>query len=170
MPSPTRYSKGPNLRPFEFYSFPFKAPIVERVAGIEPASSAWKAEVLPLNHTRVPLSQLPSAPLKDAPAKWWWEKDSNLRRHSRQIYSLIPLTAREPHQNFCAKTRQSFQIFLSPPSLQRCRLGIFQSLPEPPGGVTHRSARCSHYPHHIVVPPQGVEPWTFSLQVSCSTS
>ena len=27
---------------------------VERVAGIEPASSAWKAEVLPLNHTRVP--------------------------------------------------------------------------------------------------------------------
>ena len=28
--------------------------IMERVAGIEPASSAWKAEVLPLNHTRVP--------------------------------------------------------------------------------------------------------------------
>ena len=24
---------------------------------------------------------------------WWGEKDSNLRRHSRQIYSLIPLTA-----------------------------------------------------------------------------
>ena len=30
---------------------------MERVAGIEPASSAWKAEVLPLNHTRNPLSQ-----------------------------------------------------------------------------------------------------------------
>ena len=26
--------------------------LVERVAGIEPASSAWKAEVLPLNYTR----------------------------------------------------------------------------------------------------------------------
>ena len=26
---------------------------MERVAGIEPASSAWKAEVLPLNYTRV---------------------------------------------------------------------------------------------------------------------
>ena len=26
--------------------------LVERVAGIEPASSAWKAEVLPLYHTR----------------------------------------------------------------------------------------------------------------------
>ena len=25
---------------------------VERVTGIEPALSAWKAEVLPLNHTR----------------------------------------------------------------------------------------------------------------------
>jgi hypothetical protein len=26
---------------------------MERVAGIEPAPSAWKAEVLPLNYTRV---------------------------------------------------------------------------------------------------------------------
>ena len=25
---------------------------MERVTGVEPASSAWKAEVLPLNHTR----------------------------------------------------------------------------------------------------------------------
>ena len=29
-------------------------PELERVAGIEPASSAWKAEVLPLNYTRKP--------------------------------------------------------------------------------------------------------------------
>src|SRR5690606_39007107 len=28
--------------------------------------------------------------------RWWREKDSNLRRQSRQIYSLIPLAAREP--------------------------------------------------------------------------
>jgi hypothetical protein len=28
---------------------------------------------------------------------WWWGEDSNLRRHRRQIYSLFPLTAREPH-------------------------------------------------------------------------
>ena len=27
--------------------------------------------------------------------EWWREKDSNLRRQSRQIYSLIPLAARE---------------------------------------------------------------------------
>ena len=75
---------------------------MERVAGIEPASSAWKAEVLPLNHTRIPT--FPSAllnPQNFVIKTWWREKDSNLRRHSRQIYSLIPLTAREPHQNFC---------------------------------------------------------------------
>ncbi len=30
--------------------------ILERVEGIEPSLSAWKAEVLPLNYTRVPPS------------------------------------------------------------------------------------------------------------------
>ena len=30
-------------------------PIMERVKGIEPSSSAWKAEVLPLNYTRIDL-------------------------------------------------------------------------------------------------------------------
>jgi hypothetical protein len=29
---------------------------VERVMGIEPTPSAWKAEVLPLNYTRLPFS------------------------------------------------------------------------------------------------------------------
>ncbi len=35
---------------------------------------------------------MPQAFLKNS---WWREKDSNLRRLCRQIYSLIPLTARE---------------------------------------------------------------------------
>ena len=30
--------------------------------------------------------------------KWWRELDSNQRRQSRQIYSLIPLATREPLQ------------------------------------------------------------------------
>ena len=58
-------------------------------------------------HPRLPplLSSLarisPSNPLplnqpKQGPSFWWRGKDSNLRRQSRQIYSLIPLTAREP--------------------------------------------------------------------------
>ncbi len=57
--------------------------------GIEPTLSAWKAEVLPLNYTRASNSHL----LKDY---WWRGADSNHRRQSRQIYSLIPLAAREP--------------------------------------------------------------------------
>ena len=55
--------------------------------GIEPTLSAWKAEVLPLNYTRLSITSI---------FNWWREKDSNLRRQSRQIYSLIPLAAREP--------------------------------------------------------------------------
>ena len=35
---------------------------MERVGGIEPPWSAWKAEVLPLNYTRI---------------KWWRIRDSN---------------------------------------------------------------------------------------------
>lgn len=62
-------------------------PNLERVMGIEPTQSAWKAEVLPLNYTRLSYRKY-----------WWRGKDSNLRRQSRQIYSLIPLTAREPLQ------------------------------------------------------------------------
>ena len=34
------------------YQLSYKSGKMERVAGIEPASSAWKAEVLPLNYTR----------------------------------------------------------------------------------------------------------------------
>src|SRR5574337_500847 len=35
---------------------------------------------------------------RNAENHWWRGKDSNLRRQCRQIYSLIPLTAREPLQ------------------------------------------------------------------------
>ena len=82
----------------------FYRKIVERVAGIEPASSAWKAEVLPLYHTRHYFRLMGNimallSKTTTAPPYWWREKDSNLRRHSRQIYSLIPLTARESRQN-----------------------------------------------------------------------
>jgi hypothetical protein len=48
---------------------------LERVAGIEPASSAWKAEVLPLNYTRQ--NQRRSVPIAcDSPVsrrgpQWW---------------------------------------------------------------------------------------------------
>ena len=67
--------------------------------GIEPTTSAWKAEVLPLNYTRADDFDppTPSSAFDLSPVTGWWRgKDSNLRRRSRQIYSLLPLTAREP--------------------------------------------------------------------------
>ena len=75
--------------------------------GIEPTSSAWKAEVLPLNYTRPssfvyrqppvqPKVRIRPTPVRFPPATWWRGEDSNLRRLSQQIYSLPPLTAREP--------------------------------------------------------------------------
>ena len=120
--------------------------------GIEPTSSAWKAEVLPLNYTRQThcrciytgcypatpfirwrggglysghpalrppgrralrsvrnrsrrfreppsVQTLPREGKSLKPDIWWRGEDLNLRRLSRQIYSLIPLTTREPLQN-----------------------------------------------------------------------
>ena len=96
----------------------------ERVKGIEPSSQAWKAYALPLSYTRGQsrlISRPPRPPFfasffslcfaallvlsfvgkaassAPQPSLFRWRgQDSNLRRLSRQIYSLIPLTAREP--------------------------------------------------------------------------
>ena len=68
--------------------------------GIEPTSSAWKAEVLPLNYTRT--FYLNNIGL------FWRGEDSNLRRRSRQIYSLIPLATREPLQQCRAHNTDTF--------------------------------------------------------------
>lgn len=66
--------------------------------GIEPTPSAWKAEVLPLNYTR--FSRYPRYLINIQQRQFLWRgQDSNLRRQSRQIYSLIPLAAREPLHN-----------------------------------------------------------------------
>ena len=81
---------------------------MERVAGIEPASSAWKAEVLPLNYTRYEIqrtnrdkranSDLPeSCTLETQFLKLVVGAGFEPAKLSRQIYSLIPLAAREPH-------------------------------------------------------------------------
>ena len=72
---------------------------LERVARLELASSAWKAEVLPLNYTReyfaklllkweliLPISNVVEGGGVEPP------------KLTRQIYSLIPLATREPLQ------------------------------------------------------------------------
>ena len=51
--------------------------------GIEPTRSAWKAEVLPLNYTRM---------------EWWGETDSNHRTRRELSYSQPRLaTSLPPH-------------------------------------------------------------------------
>jgi hypothetical protein len=65
-------------------------PDVERVMGIEPTPSAWKAEVLPLNYTRTEsgdpngirtrvtaLKGRCPRPLDDGAALWWAVLGSN---------------------------------------------------------------------------------------------
>ncbi len=48
-----------------------------------PRPSAWKADAL--------------ANWATPAFRWWWRKDSNLRRQSQRIYSPSPLAARELH-------------------------------------------------------------------------
>ncbi len=48
-------------------ALPMKYIVLERVMGIEPTTSAWKAEVLPLNYTRL------------FKIKWSGRQDLNLR-------------------------------------------------------------------------------------------
>ena len=70
---------------------------MERAAGIEPASSAWKAEVLPLNYAR-DLSILNLAAIQQTQINLFLVERAGFEpaKLSRQIYSLIPLAAREP--------------------------------------------------------------------------
>ncbi len=76
---------------------------LERVAGIEPASSAWKAEVLPLNYTRkyfrgyclrvaLPITNKIHLLISILVQGGGFEPP----KLARQIYSLIPLATREP--------------------------------------------------------------------------
>ncbi len=67
----------------------------ERVKGIEPSSSAWKAIALPLSYTRPTIC---GTNLRDSGiplSLQWGVQDSNLRRLSQRIYSPSPLTTRE---------------------------------------------------------------------------
>ncbi len=65
---------------------------LERAAGIEPASSAWKAEVLPLNYARLPTLCCRHTTMHRH-EYWWRGKDSNLRsfRGRFTVCSLWPL-------------------------------------------------------------------------------
>ncbi|CRD62691.1 hypothetical protein BN126370054 [Stenotrophomonas indicatrix] len=63
----------------------FKVHSMERETGIEPAPSAWKAEVLPLNYSRTG-----NVPQREAGGGRWIRTTEGV---SQQIYSLPPLAA-----------------------------------------------------------------------------
>jgi hypothetical protein len=77
---------------------------MERVVGIEPTSSAWKAEVLPLNYTRLVMTWNNPNPLRSKSARLsspypFRGGGGRIRTYegvSRQIYSLLPLAAWVP--------------------------------------------------------------------------
>ena len=48
------------------------------------------------NLTGQPLLNFQGLKIKEVDIKWWRGEDLNLRRLSRQIYSLLPLATREP--------------------------------------------------------------------------
>jgi len=86
--------------------------ILERAAGIEPASSAWKAEVLPLNYARC-ARQLLVVGAGFEPAKL-----------ARQIYSLIPLAAREPHLKRARHSAYRTVDCQSPATVSYAEIGV----------------------------------------------
>ena len=73
---------------------------LERVTGIEPVYSAWKAAALPLSYTRIFRSE----------DEWWRELDLNQRRLSQRIYSPSPLTTRASLHSFVRIWRPSFVV------------------------------------------------------------
>lgn len=73
---------------------------LERVTGIEPVYSAWKAAALPLSYTRIFRSE----------DEWWRELDLNQRRLSQRIYSPSPLTTRASLHSFVRIWRPSFSV------------------------------------------------------------
>jgi hypothetical protein len=78
----------------EFRKRRFHGAALERETGIEPAPSAWKAEVLPLNYSRILRNGLSSAHpgderLGDGGGRWIRTTEGV----SQQIYSLPPLAA-----------------------------------------------------------------------------
>ena len=94
---------------------------LERAAGIEPATLAWKARALPLCNARAPepfAARFGYAAVHPAWRKrsrnWWAGLDLNQRTAlAGQIYSLVPLTTRPPTHDGDLKRYAGYQSWSS---------------------------------------------------------
>ena len=125
---------------------------MERVARIELASSAWKAEVLPLNYTRQLLLRtyhsnrrsLRSQP-NSRPTKLVEGGGFEPPKLARQIYSLIPLATQEPLRNEALDiARES----------NRCQLNFGEKMPAPVFLTQARRVVLPFLPFFLVPPPR----------------
>lgn len=147
--------------------------------GIEPTPSAWKAEVLPLNYTRLPAltPACRSRPLQLFFTKtgvfikiWWRGKDSNLRsfRGRFTVCSLWPLgNLSIPAADFTLPNIDVKPLFLlnlqnyRPMALRSKRGALFQSRPANASQKTdflHRLTMCTprqagHYTGRTLISP-----------------
>ena len=97
---------------------------LERETGIEPAPSAWKAEVLPLNYSRIArtgTATLDGPNLRtchrpcQARLKWWREVDSNHRRREPADLQSAPvgrlgIPPNEPCILYCVRPHVNAQM------------------------------------------------------------
>jgi hypothetical protein len=139
-----------------------------------PRHPAWKARALPTE--LLPLKSIYGKALYTVPSSgrcrtrsrrrfgWWRGEDSNLRRHRRQIYSLFPLTAREP-----LHTIGSRGPVMVPRPGARVRPAVPPG-PDRPGRSSGGLGASVGHAARIVELAKGLEPPTTSLQMRCSTS
>jgi hypothetical protein len=122
MPDARKFEPSPTCQP---------PAILERETGIEPASLAWKAKVLPLNYSRLPRQDGHHCPGRSACLRSlartqiagggsWIRTNVGV---SQQIYSLPPLTTRASLRSeathyamFFVPAKRLSQKITSPPS------------------------------------------------------
>ena len=97
--------------PFGGYP-PFTADCIIAPDSIEKIRKSFPSRIFSIFWSRLPDSNrrphpyhgcaLPAELSRRISLKWWREKDLNLRRRCRQIYSLLPLTTRPSLHEDCA--------------------------------------------------------------------
>ena len=152
---------------------------LERVAGIEPAPSAWKAEVLPLNYTRKrgvynPLRSATACGLPTAKPRTSTNTGTSAKPPRSHPIHLVEGVGFEPTKAEPSDLQSDpFGRSGTPPDqankmdAELCRWRRPMSTQNRAEFSTRRVLPPRRGSTELV-PPRGIEPRTFSLQVSCS--